>query len=586
MKCGNVTIAHREIDKEKQVAPLDPSSTRSVRYLFIGGIRCVCAAQLPTSTAPPPPKTEPTRPTDPLGRDTPHSAIMGFLKYEQRGDYATAALYLQPPPDQNEDLVQRAKELQALRGKFNGSIGLLSDDPNGPVEPGLPPGQVRAGVFVVDGTTVDVIMVRVDDPTSGKIWLISKDTVAGIPKLHAQMQSETPAAVDQLIPGALTSRQFLGMSLAKWLGWLLSIPISWLLAWPFVFLLSVPARIRCRLRKHPFTPVWETRVGAPFKYIVAISMHSVFVYLLGPPLFYRAHYFRFMATLLMGCFVWLVSTISDQGFEHAVDRTRMQRGGGESVLIMMQRLTHILLLTIALVAALAMFGFNVKATLAGLGIGGLAIALAAQKTLENIIGGVSLLMDKAVQVGDFCRIGDQLGTVEDIGLRSLRLRTIDQNLLLVPNGLLAQMQFENMKSRRKFLINQQFLLRIETKIEQLRYVLDRVQSMLNEHPGIEVGTSRIRVADFVGAAFELHLFAYGETGNWVEFTAIRQDVLLKIAEIVEAAGTRFAGPTRLTYLSSDVGVDTDKANDIVRRVTELRASDSFRFPGENRSGTK
>ena len=377
---------------------------------LLAGSAAPAPAQLPTSTAPPTPKTEPTRPTDPLGRDTPHSAIMGFLKYEQRGDYATAALYLQSPPDQNEDLVQRAKELQALRGKFNGSIGLLSDDPNGPVEPGLPPGQVRAGVFAVDGTTVDVIIVRVDDPTSGKIWLISKDTVASIPKLYAQMQSETPAAVDRLIPGALTSRQFLGMPLAKWLGWLLSIPISWLLAWPFVFLLSVPARVRCRLRKLPFTPVWETRVGAPFKYIVAISMHSVFVYLLGPPLFYRAHYFRFMATLLMGCFAWLVSTITDQGFEHAVDRRQMQRGGGQSVLIMMQRLTHILLLTIALVAALAMFGFNVKATLAGLGIGGLAIALAAQKTLENLIGGVSLLMDKAVQVGDLCRIGDQLGT--------------------------------------------------------------------------------------------------------------------------------------------------------------------------------
>ena len=542
-------------------------------------------AQLPTTTAPSPPKTEPTRPTDPLGRGTPHSAIMGFLKYEQQGDYATAALYLQPP-DQKEDLVQRAKELQALRGKFNGSIGLLSDDPNGAVVPGLPPGQVRAGVLAVGATTVDVIMVRVDDPTSGKIWLVSKDTVANVPKLYAQMQSETPTTVDRLIPGALTSRQFLGMSLARWLGWLFSIPISWLLAWPFVFLLSVPARIRCRLRKHPFTPVWETRVGVPFKCMVGISMHCVFVYLLRPPLFFRAYYFRFMAILLMGCFVWLISAISDQGFEHAVERTRTQSGGGESILIMMQRLTHILLLTIALVAALAMFGFNVKATLAGLGIGGLAIALAAQKTLENVIGGVSLLMDKAVQVGDLCRIGDQLGTVEDIGLRSLRLRTLDQNLLLVPNGLLAQMQFENMKSRSKLLINQQFSLRIETKVEQLRYVLDRVQSMLDEHRGIERGTSRVRVADFAGAAFELHLFAYGKTANWVEFTAIRQDVILKIAEIVEAAGTRFAGPTQLTYLSSDAGVDADKANDIVRRVTELRASDSFRFPGESRTGAK
>ncbi len=553
-------------------------------FLWVGSA-AHSPAQLPTSTAPSPPKTEPTKPIDRLGRETPHSAMMEFLKYEQRGDYATAALYLQPPPGQNKDLVQRAKELQALRGKFNGSIGLLSDDPNGAVVPGLPPGQVRAGVLAVGATTVDVIMVRVDDPTSGKIWLVSKDTVANVPKLYAQMQSETPTTVDRLMPGALANRKFLGMAWARWLGWLLSIPISWLLAWPVVFLLSVPARIRSRLKNLPFSPEWETRVGVPFKCMVGISMHCVFVYLLRPPLFFRAYYFRFMAILLMGCFVWLISAITDQGFVHAVDRTRTQSGGGESILIMMQRLTHILLLTIALVAALAMFGFNVKATLAGLGIGGLAIALAAQKTLENIIGGVSLLMDKAVQIGDFCRIGDQLGTVEDIGLRSLRLRTLDQNLLLVPNGLLAQMQFENMRSRSKLLINQQFSLRIETKVEQLRYVLDRVQKMLNEHPGIEAGTSRVRVADFAGAAFELHLFAYGKTGNWVEFSAIRQDVLLKIAEIVEAVGTRFAAPTRLTYLSGDAGVDAIKANDIVQRVTELRASDSFRFPGESRNGT-
>jgi MscS family membrane protein len=104
----------------------------------------------------------------------------------------------------------------------------------------------------------------------------------------------------------------------------------------------------------------------------------------------------------------------------------------------MQRLTHIVMLIIAAITALALFGFNVKTTLAGLGIGGLAIALAAQKTLENLIGGVSLLMDKAVSVGDYCQIGDQLGTVEDIGLRSLKLSTVDQNLSVVPNGSLAQ----------------------------------------------------------------------------------------------------------------------------------------------------
>jgi MscS family membrane protein len=129
-------------------------------------------------------------------------------------------------------------------------------------------------------------------------------------------------------------------------------------------------------------------------------------------------------------------------------------------------------------------------------------------------------------------------------------------------------------------------LRIETQVEQLRFVLDRMQSMLNEQPTIETGTSRIRVANFAGAAFELELWAYVKTKDWAEFTAIRQDILLKITEIAEAAGTRFAAPTQLTYLSRDAGVDAEKANGIVRRVTELRASDSFRFPGESRTGTK
>jgi MscS family membrane protein len=261
--------------------------------------------------------------------------------------------------------------------------------------------------------------------------------------------------------------------------------------------------------------------------------------------------------------VWLVSTITDRGFEHALNRTRTQHKGGESILIVMQRLNRIVLLTIALLVALAIFGLNVKTTLAGLGIGGLATALAAQKTFENLIGGVSLLMDKAVQVGDFCQIGDQLGTVEDIGLRSLKLRTLDQNLSVVPNGSLAQMQFQNMARRSKLLINQTFSLRIETQAEQLRFVLDRVQSMLDQHPAIEPGSCRVRVMSFIGAAYQMELFAYGKTGDWAQFTAIRQHVILKIAEIVEASGTRFAAPTQLAYLSRDKGVDVENANDFV-----------------------
>ncbi len=525
--------------------------------LFVGAA-ARSSAQLPKSA--PPAKTEPTAPIDPLGRETPRSTVMGLLKYAERQDFATAARYLQLPPGQNTNVSQLAKEFQALRHRFQGDIDLLSDDPEGTVEAGLPPGEVRAGVISVGGATLDFILVRVEDPKYGKIWLVSQETVARIPELYAQMEREGPTLADRIVPTALSSRHVLGMSLAQWLGWLLSVPISWLLAWLLVFLLSLPRRVWYNVRKLPFRTVWDTPLGTPLKCIIAIFVHGLFVYLLDPPLLYRAYYSRFLAALLAACFAWLVSRIIDRGFEHAVNRTR-QRGGGESILVMMQRLTHIVMLLIAFVAAMALFGINVKTTLAGLGIGGLAVALGAQKTLENIVGGVSLLMDKAVHVGDFCEIGGRLGTVEDIGLRSLKLRTLDQNLLVVPNGALASMQFQNMKKRPKLLLNQNFSLRIETTVEQLRSVLDRVQSMLNEHPMIESRTSRLRVSAIAGAAFEFELWAYGKTGDWTEFTAIRQDVLLKIAEIVETAGTRFAGPTQLTYLAGDMTIEPAKGND-------------------------
>jgi MscS family membrane protein len=552
-------------------------------FLSFAGSAVSSPAQLPKVPAPEP-KAEPTAPTDPLGRQTPRSSLIGFLKYGAIGDYATASHFLQLPP--GESLAELTPEIRTLYPNFQGSINLLSDDPNGTVEAGLPPGQVRAGVVTVDGATADVILVRVDDPVAGKIWLVSQGTLASIPTLYARMEREKPTEATRIRLALLSGPVLLGMSSTQWLSWLLSIPFSWLLAWLLTFLLSAPRRAWCKLRKLPFHTVWDTPLGMPLRCMIAILLHGFFVYLLQPPLLYRIYYVRLLAAFLAGCFGWLASRVSDQGFDRALNRTRTHHHAGESILILMQRMNHVGILIIALLAALAFLGLNVTTALAGLGIGGLAVALAAQKTLENLIGGISLLLDKAVQVGDFCKIGDRVGTVADIGLRSLKLRTLDQNLLVVPNGLLAQMQFENMKERPKLLLQQNFSLRIETQVEQLRFVLDSVQRMLDEDPAIEPGSSRLRVTNFAGAAFELELFAFVKTGDFREFTGIRQEIILKIAAIVESAGTRFAAPTRLTYQSKDPGLDTDRANDIVRQVTELRANNAFPFPGEVQVATK
>lgn len=548
--------------------------------LFVLAVTVVTStAQIPKSA---PPTPAPAAPVDPLRRETPRSAVEGLLRCTEREDFACVARYLQSPADQQIDPLQLAREFPALHSKYKGSIATLSDEPEGRIEEGLEPDEQRAGVIQIGGKTTPVILTRVDHPKYGKIWLVSSETVAQIPQLYAEVQSEGPTLAERVIPGPLNHQHLLGMSLAQWLAWLLSIPVSWALAWVLALVLSVPRRVWRAVRKVPIKLIWETNLGPPIRCVLAIVIHGIFVYLLDPPLLYREYYFRFLAALLVGCFAWLVSGIADHGFEHEVNRRRTSGRGGESVVLLVQRVIRIVLLIIAFVAALALLGVNVKTTLAGLGIGGLAIALGAQRTLENLIGGVSLLMDKVVHAGDFCEIGGKLGTVEDIGLRSIRVRTLDQNLLVVPNSMLATMQFQNMKARPKLLISQNFSLRIETSADQLRSVLDGVQRMLDEHPWVEPGTSRIRVDDVSTGAFNMELWAYIKTGDWAEFTGIRQDVILKMVEIIEASGTRLAAPTRLTYVSRDE-VDTSQA--MARRKEDLRVEDSSRLAAETRTGS-
>src|SRR5271168_4145323 len=263
----------------------------SLAIFLLVGLIADSSAQLSQPAAPPPSKAEPSAipavTSDPLGRETPRSSLMGLLEYEQLEDFATAARCLQPTPGQN-NLEQRAKEFQALHSRFDAKIALLSDDPNGTVDAGLPPGELRAGVLAVGDKATDVILVRVDDPASGKIWLVSQETIAKIPGLYAQMEREESTAAEPIAPAALSRRHVLGMSFAQWLGWLVSIPICWLLAWLSTFLLSAPRRVWCKLRNLPYTTLWDTPLGMPLRCILAISMHALFVYRLELPLLNRA----------------------------------------------------------------------------------------------------------------------------------------------------------------------------------------------------------------------------------------------------------------------------------------------------------
>ena len=226
------------------------------------------------------------------------------------------------------------------------------------------------------------------------------------------------------------------------------------------------------------------------------------------------------------------------------------------------RIATIVVVTIVAVMALQKLGVPVAGLIAGVGVGGLAIALAAQSTLENFIGGIILYTDRPVKVGDFCKFGERRGVVEDVGLRSVKIRTIDRTIVTVPNADFAKLQLENLTERDRVLLREKLCLRYETTREQLKEVLAAMLAMLEEHPRIAEEKLRVRLTGFGEYFLEVEIFAYALTSAYPEFLEIREDVLLKAMAIIENAGTRLALPTEIHYVNGQRAPEEQSDTDL------------------------
>ena len=223
-------------------------------------------------------------------------------------------------------------------------------------------------------------------------------------------------------------------------------------------------------------------------------------------------------------------------------------------------------------------GADVVPLLAGFGVGGLAVALAVRPTLENMIGGVILHADKPVKVGDFCTFGEEMGTIERIGLRSIRIRALNRTVITIPNAVFADMQLTNWAQCDTMLITTVVGLRYETTPEQLRHVLARMRQLCFRHPKIESDTLRVRFSGFGASSLDLTVRVYALTNEWNEYHAIREDLYLRFLEIIAASGTRIAVPSSTLYMGRDAGLDADKVDTAEREVAHWRSTGQLPFP--------
>lgn len=493
-------------------------------------------------TAVPAPAPAQQAPSDSLGRTTPRGTVLAFFNAARKGEDELAAQYL------NTRLRgKRAAELAhqlfvVLDRRLPPILNELSNRPEGSLSNPLKPDQELVGTITSASGSVDILLERVDRGDSGNLWLFSRSTLDAIPDLYDEGDF---ASEDDLfvLPEFLMNTRFLGIALFQYLAVFVGMPVFYFLTGLLGRLLSPPVGgLRRRLSGKADLANPEI-LPPPVRLLLLAFLIRWTASKVSLPLFARQFWSGAASIIVIAAFVWLLILFT--GYSEGRLNRRLRRrnlAGATSMVRLARRVIDMLIVFVGILVALYHFGVNLTAALAGLGVGGIAVALAAQKTLENVIAGVSLIFDQTVNAGDTVKVGDTMGTVEDIGLRSTRIRTLDRTVVSVPNGQIASMSLENLSSRDKFWFHPILALRYGTTSSEMETVLRGIRSLLKESRHLEPDSVRVRFLGFGTNSLDVEVFAYVFATSWNQFLQIQEELLLRTIECIESAGVQMASP--------------------------------------------
>jgi MscS family membrane protein len=503
-------------------------------------------------------------PTDALGlgRETPRGTIIGFIRAAQAEDYDGATQYFElrrrSTSVQSKELA--AQLLAILNTGFWGSLDSIPDVAQ------LPHDHVTFGLRL-NGDLFPLQLVRVEDH-GAKLWFISSQTLEQVPEVYDSLRF--PHLENQL-PHYLVKTRLLDMPLWQWLAIVVFAPIALALGWAVAMLVFTAHQWTRRARGLAPFPVQKRRRFGPGALLAATIIHYSFVLLIGTSLLYRWYYRRLILILLSIALYWALTRIT-YWISCIVwnDLTQRNRIAERSIISLIRRALDVAIFVGIGLFVLSELDANVPAALAGLGIGGLAIGFGAQKTFENLLGGISILTDKAIVVGDPCRIGDQRGVVEDIGLRSTKLRTEERTLVSIPNGTVATATLEKSRWRDKILCKQVVRLRYDLSPDHLRFVLEQLRDVLTRHPKIEQETARVRVLKLGEYAIEVEVYGYILVATYAEYLAAQEELILQIMDTLERTGAAVALSSQTTVVTRDPWSDPEKAAAAQKAVERMR----------------
>ena len=506
------------------------------------------SAQL-VSPAAPDDQAEVATPADPLERETPRDAVTGLLNALQGQNYALAANFFdledagsQGPADRGAEL---ARQLQAALDS-GGSLlpfGALSDDPTGHVDDDLPIDVERVGTLGGEEDT-PILLSQGEGPGGANIWRISSQTVEQLEDRGTSVEAgEAQSGEEFMLAGAPVRDWALLLGIAA-----ASLVVFWLISKALLAIMR--AAVSDREKSLPYR--LARAALPPLSLILAVGAFHLWADSVEASIVARQFLLRYIGILGWLGLVWLAIRIVDAIARVTTARMRRrERRQAISVITLVRRSAKVLLLIIAALAILDTLGFDMTTGVAALGLGGLALALGAQKTVENLVGSVTVIADRPVQVGDFCRVGSVVGTVEDVGMRSTRIRTLDRTLITIPNGDFASREIENFSKRDRFPFNPTFGLEYGLSAAKLREAIEIVERVLRNHDLVDDEDARARFAEFGTSSLDIEVWSYITVSDYGKSRLIRQELLLEILDDLESAGIAMAFPTRKVHLVQD-----------------------------------
>ncbi len=484
-------------------------------------------------------------PYDEYNRSTPRSSLLALANAIKLKDYEHAVNYLDfrnlPFSSDKEQLSQNApdfaKKLSIVaRRAMSISIEDLSNDPLGHKDDGLPSYRDRVTTLKTKKGPVDILMQRIPRGDGVFIWKISNATVAIIPELNDEFgYGVIGEKLAQIFPNYLLS----GFEV-----WQLVMLATLMLIGYIIAKVATFSLVKALQKNKHFNKqrVQKFILGPLHFLIIVVFLRATFD-MISPSMVARALFDT--KTLLIISISWVMMGVIDFIMYRLADRMK-RNGQNDAVVLLKPAATTIKLIfvVIAIISWMDNLGYPITTLLAGLGVGGIAVALAAQKSLEDLFGSIIIYTSQPVHVGDFCKFGTTLGTVEEIGLRATQLRTLARTVVHIPNALFAAGMIENLTQRDKILYRTRLRLSYKDTPEQIKEVLTKIRELIDQSEYIDEENSRVRFLEFGEYAQELELYVYIKTEDFAEYLECREDLNLRINDIVASIGIKLVIPAK------------------------------------------